>query len=627
MILVYAGRRPGADFPESNVDFVAEQVQRVLVGLDPRLVVGSAAAGGDLLTIEAATAAKVPEVRVVLAGDRTSFRESSVSDKGREWQLRFDTQLGLDSVHAEEVPLAEGDSDASYRAVTERITAMAEAELAEGEELVVLAVWKERDGSVDHTQELIAYHEARDRLALRLDPAHTVGASETAFVAMPFGTKPYPERGWKQYEADLSYSRIMTPALVEAGYRPVRADTDALLEAIDHTMLRYLNSAKLVLADLAMLNANVMWEVGLRHAWRRAGTILIAPSWVTSPFDVARIPLHAYDRTARKIADADAVAAIKRLRAVLADVGDCRVDSPVFANLPDEFPEVVLPRAQAAAEATSVALLADISLAVDLRRKPAILDAARRAQEADDLANTTRAALVEQCGLALNALGEHDAARELLEPLAAADEGFQRRHLQQQCAHAEIRSGEGQWLDAAEERLNKIIELHGKDSETYGLLGSVHKRRVADSLKVGERPDTEALDLAIEHYVDGFTTDPGDFYPGINAVALLRLRGQRFRPNKTDLARARELAPVVRFAVTRVGDQVKEDGWALLTLAELALHRQLLGEPADGSAAELYAQAAPLTGQQRKSARGQLELLRDAGDPPEVIDPLLQALA
>ena len=82
-----------------------------------------------------------------------------------------------------------------------------------------------------------------------------------------------------------------------------------------------------------------------------------------------------------------------------------------------------------------------------------------------------------------------------------------------------------------------------------------------------------------------------------------------------------------RFAVTRVGDQLKQDGWALVTLAELALHRQLLGDPADGSATELYAQAAPLTGQQRKSARGQLELLRDAGDPTEVIDPLLRALA
>jgi len=625
--VVYAGRRPGADFPESNVDFVAEQVQRVVVGLDPRLVVGSAAAGGDLLTIEAATAAKVPEVRVVLAGDRTSFRESSVSDKGPHWRVRFDTQLGLDSVQIEEVPLVAGDTDASYRAVTERITAVAEDDLTDGEELVVLAVWKERDGGVDHTQELVAYHEARHRLALRLDPARTAGDAQTAFVAMPFGTKPYPERGWKQYEADLSYSRIMTPALVEAGYIPVRADTDALLEVIDHTMLRHLNSAKLVLADLAMLNANVMWEVGLRHAWRKAGTILLAPSWVKSPFDVARVPLHTYDRTARKIADADAVAAIKRLQEVLADVGERRVDSPVFANLPDKFPEVMLPQSEAAAEATSVALLADISLAVDLRRTDAILDAARRAREADDLAETTRAALVEQCGLALNGLGEHNAARELLEPLAAADEGFQRRHLQQECAHAEIRSAEGKWLDAAEERLTKIIELHGEDSETHGLLGSVHKRRVADSLRAGEPPGAEELDLAIEQYVDGFTTDPGDFYPGINAVALLRLRGQRFRPNNADLARARELAPVVRFAITRIGDQVKEDGWALLTLAELALHGQLLGDATEGSAAELYAQAAPLTGQQRKSARGQLELLRDAGDPPEVIDPLLRALS
>jgi tetratricopeptide repeat protein len=626
MILVYAGRRPGADFPDENLDFVAEQVERLIVGLNPRLVIGSAAAGGDLLAIEAATSAKVREVRVLIAGDRESFRNGSVSDKGRDWEIRFDTQLRLDGVHVEEVALVDGDGDATYRAVTERISAVAEAELEDGEELVVLAIWKERDGGVDHTKELIAHHEARNRLVLRIDPARTYEDSEAAFIAMPFGTKPYPERGWKHYEADLSYSRLMTPALIDGGYRPVRADTDALLEVIDHTMLRHLNRAKLVLADLAMLNANVMWEVGLRHAWRRAGTVLIAPRWVTSPFDVARIPLHHYDRTARNIKDADAVAAIKHLRRVLADVGRQDVDSPVFANLPGDFPDVELPTAPHAAESAAGELLAEISLAVDLRRKDRILTAAQRARDADDLEESTRSALLEQCGLALNSLGEHDAARELLEPLAAADSGYERRHLQQECAHAEVRSDEDKWLGAAQTRLQNLIRLKGGDSEAYGLLGSVHKRRVADRLRRGESPDQDSLDHAIKHYLTGFTTDPGDFYPGINAIALLRLRGQRFRPNATDLARARELVPVVRFAVTRFGDDVKEDGWALLTLAELALHQQLLGERVQETPAELYIQAAPLSDQQRKSSGRQLQLLRDAGDPDEVLDPLLKRL-
>ncbi len=625
MIVVYAGRRPGPDLPEDNVPFVSEQVERVVAGLRPRLVVGSAAAGADLLVIEAATRSKLP-VRVLLAGTRAAFRAGSVADKGRAWELRYDTQLDLPSVAVEEVALA-GDGEASYQAVTKRISRTAEDQLEDEEELVVLAVWAPRsaDGT-DHTEEMVAHHEARGRLVLKVDPARTHAQSEPAFVAMPFGLKPYPERGWKQYEADLSYTRIMTPALIDAGYRPVRADTDALLEAIDHTMLRHLNRSKLVIADLAMLNANVMWEVGLRHAWRRSGTVLIGPKWVTSPFDVKRIPLHQYDRTARRISDEHAVAAIKRLREVLADVGRQRVDSPVFANVGPEMQDIVLPALDEAAESETSRLLEGISVAHDLRRPEGLQASARRARDAPGLADTTRAALLEQCGLALNGIGDHDAARMLLVPLADADMTFERRHLQQQAANAEIRSQDGDFLGAAIGRLNQILAVHGADSETYGLLGAAHKRRIEDALRAGRPPGPAQLDESIEHYERGFTTDPGDFYPGINAVALLRLRGQRFRPNDADLERARELVPIVRFAVTRAGDAAAKDGWALLTLAELALHEQLLGGTPPETPAELYAQAAPLTDQQRQSAGRQLALLRDAGDPAAVIDPLLAGI-
>lgn len=626
MILVYAGRRPGADFPQDNVDFVQEQIERVVVGLAPRVVVGSAAAGADLLVIEAATRASI-DVQVLLAGDRAAFWTGSVGDKGPDWELRFDVQLGLDRVQVEEVPLS-GEGDEPYREVTRRISARAEGLLRQGEELVVLGVLNERGGqAADHSLELVAHHEARGRLALRIDPTRPREHSEQAFVAMPFGDKPYLERGWKQYAADLSYTRIMTPALVDAGYRPLRADTDSLLEVIDHTMLRHLNRSKLVVADLAMLNPNVMWELGLRHAWRRSGTVLIAPRWVRSPFDVARVPLHPYDRSARKINDAAAVAAIKHLRDVLADVDQREPDSPVFLNVGVAMEEVELPALAPGVEEEAGDLLEAISLAADVRRTEDLVATARRAREAPGLAETTRAALLEQVGLALNAMGEHDQARELLQPLADADTLFERRNLQQQCANAEIRSSGSGWLPSAIGRLNRLIEVHGDDSETFGLLGAAHKRQVEDALRSAQTPGRAALDEAIKHYLDGFRTDPGDFYPGINAIALLRLRGQRFRANDADLEAARELVPVVRFAVERNGSAaLEEDGWALLTLAELALHEQLLGAEPSHSAAELYARAAPLTEQQRKSAARQLVLLLDAGDPAAAIEPLLEAV-
>lgn len=623
MIVVYAGRRPGADFPDDNLGFVADQIKQVVIGMRPRLVIGSAAAGADLLVIEAATGADIP-VRALVAGDEASFREASVSDKGPDWERRYDTQLGLPGVKVVRVELVPDDMEASYRAVTSRISEIAEKEVAKNEEIVVLAVARRRRNKADHTEDLIAHHEARGRLALRLDPARTHEQSDPAFVAMPFGVKPYPERGWKQYQADLSYTRIMTPALIDSGYRPVRADSDALVEVIDHTMLRHLNTAPLVLADLAMLNPNVMWEVGVRHAWRQAGTVLMAPRWVKSPFDVARIPLQPYDRSAQSITDAAAVAAIKRLRDVFAKLKSRYVDSPVFANVRPMPPDVELPEVRRTSEALANELLAEISVASDLKRPRELVKLAARAKKAPGLADTTRAALVEQCGLALNGMGEHDSARKLLRPLAAADRKYQRRNLHQQCAHAEIRSTKPTWLDSAAKRLNKLIEVHGGDSETYGLLGSAHKRRIEDALMAGRRPEAGDLDRAIERYVAGFEADPGDFYPGVNAIALLRLRGQRFGKRKADLDEARSLLPVVTFAVTRNEDL---DGWALLTLADLALHAQLLGTKPDRTPAQLYERAKPLTGQQRASAKRQLTLFRNAGDPARVIDPLLVRVA
>lgn len=75
VIVVYTGRRPsGAKglFPDDNLAFVQERLERLLVGLRPRVVVGSAAAGADLLA--AAAAANVgADVHLIAAGPVDEF--------------------------------------------------------------------------------------------------------------------------------------------------------------------------------------------------------------------------------------------------------------------------------------------------------------------------------------------------------------------------------------------------------------------------------------------------------------------------------------------------------------------------------------------------------------------------
>jgi hypothetical protein len=620
VVVLYAGRRPGADFPESNLDFVGEQIAQLLAGLHSRVIVGSAAAGSDLLTLEAAEALEI-DAEAIIVGDRDVFRDGSVSDKGAEWERRYDHQLTR--VKPEELPGVENEGE-GYRSVTRRIAERGEELAQEGEPIVILAIASERDGS-DHTEELVQHGRNPNRLVLRIDPAKSRAELPRAFVAMPFGEKPYPDRGWRRFASNLSYGRIMVPALIDAGYRPIRADTDALLEVIDHTMLREINGAEVMIVDLAMLNANVMWELGLRHAWRRSGTVLMAPEWVKPPFDIRRVPIFHYRRTAQRIPDREAVKAIRRLRRALADVDERRVDSPVFANI-NALEDVVLPEAPQTGKGAGT-LLEECTLAGDLGDVEELLRLVSRVKESDELTPVARAALLEQIGLQLITLDRYAEAREILAPLARADTKLVRRRLQEQYAHVLIRAGQTDdaRLAEAEKRLEALAERQGKTAERLGLLGSAAKARVENAVGRGGQAPPEVLEHAIQAYREGMEADPGNPYPGINAVALLRLRGQRWGGGEPDLSAARELLPIVRFAAGRARPG-GGDVWARLTVAECALHDHLLDGDEDklAEATAAYTRAAArVEPQQLRSARRQLELMRAAGDPPRVIDPLL----
>jgi hypothetical protein len=623
VIVLYAGRRPGVDFPDSNVDFVGDQLVQLLGGLRPRVVVGSAAAGADLLALEAAEALEI-EAEVMVVGDRDDFRGRSVADKGAGWERRYDHQL--DRVKLEELPGLEAARD-GYRAVTRRIVERGEELAGEAEPIVIVAVAAARD-ILDHTEELVQHGRNPNRLALRIDPAKSRAELSRAFVAMPFGEKPDPDRGWRRFAADLSYRRIMVPALIDAGCRPIRADTDALLEVIDHTMLREINSADVMIVDLALLNANVMWELGLRHAWRRSGTVLMAPVWVTPPFDVQRVPILHYQRGAQGIRDRDAVGAIRRLQQALAAVDERRVDSPVFANI-NALPEVVLPEAPETDDGAGT-LLEECTLAGDLGDVEELLRLVTRVEESDELTPVARSALLEQIGLQLVTLDRYAEARGILAPLARADTKLVRLRLQEQYAHVLIRAGQfdDTQLAEAEKRLQALEKRHGKTAERLGLRGSAAKARVENAVHRGERPAPKALERSIQAYREGMEANPGNPYPGINAIALLRLRGQRWGGGEPDLAAARELLPIVRFAATR-GQPSGGDVWAQLRLAECALHEHLLdgGEDKLAEATAGYTRAAARAEPgQLSSARRQLELMHAAGDPPAVLEPLLALL-
>jgi hypothetical protein len=345
MILVYAGRRPseeGGPFPPSREEYLNERVERLLAGLQPTAVVGSAAAGADIVILEVATRLGIPST-VVVAGDVDSFAAHSVEDHAG-WRSRLDAVL--------ESPLVEVDTldgvdlgGTGHRAVTRRFIkrAMDLRSAARSHDpesaLLGLILSGGSRGIDDYTEDLRDQLEAAGEFVLRLDPAIGRESSPLAFVAMPFGERRDPTRQNRRYQSDETWKRLLLPALLDAGYRPVRTDVEATLQLIDSRMVRNLVGAELVVADLATLNANVFWELGVRHTARASGTIIIAPEGLAPPFDVRAVPVHSYRRDTQGVSDSQVVDGLRLLRgAISAAAGDRQraelPDSPVHAAVP-----------------------------------------------------------------------------------------------------------------------------------------------------------------------------------------------------------------------------------------------------------------------------------------------------
>jgi hypothetical protein len=149
MILAYAGRRidpPGPAaarrFPLAGVAHVQQEIERVLHGLAPSAVVGSAACGADLLVLEAAGRLGLRR-RVVLPFEHRTFRVTSVADRPGDWGPRFDAVIRDVDARKDLLELALDSKDpAAYRQANLEIFRQSEAlARASGDRCHALVAW------------------------------------------------------------------------------------------------------------------------------------------------------------------------------------------------------------------------------------------------------------------------------------------------------------------------------------------------------------------------------------------------------------------------------------------------------------------------------------------------------
>lgn len=112
------------------------------------------------------------------------------------------------------------------------------------------------------------------------------------FVLMPFGVKPDFNNALVNF--DVIYRDLIAPAIVEVELEPLRADEEVAGGIIHKPMFERLILCEYAVADLTTANANVFYELGLRHAARPSSTISIFSDTSRLPFDVAPIRVLPY---------------------------------------------------------------------------------------------------------------------------------------------------------------------------------------------------------------------------------------------------------------------------------------------------------------------------------------------
>lgn len=373
------------------------------------------------------------------------------------------------------------------------------------------------------------------------------------FVLMPFGKKPAGDG--RAVDFNAVYERLIRPAVEAAGLEPLRSDEEMAGGIIHKAMFERLILCEYAVADLTTANANVFYELGLRHAVRPWATqLLFADGWGQLPFDVNQLRALPYrlnpDGAPANPAD-DGAALTKRLKCAAA-----QTDSPIH-QLVDGFPDIQRLKTDVFRDRIRYAKGIKEKLACARKKDVAAVKAIE--DELGDISHADGAVVIDLF-LSYRAVKAWNSMIELVPhmspPLSATV------MVQEQLGLALNRVGRG---EESERLLKKLIEERGGSSETYGILGRVYK----DRWKAADEANDSALahgllDQATTAYLKGFETDWRDAYPGINAVTLMELK------TPPDPRQAR-LLPVVRYAVERRITQGQPDYWDFATLVELAV--------------------------------------------------------
>ena len=340
------------------------------------------------------------------------------------------------------------------------------------------------------------------------------------FIIRPFGEQEGID--FERVDKDLLQAAIRK--LNEQGFQLSGGTTGLISKQgnIREDMFRMIVASDLVIADVSIHNANVFYELGIRHALRPGHTFLLrSRSDRKYPFDLQTDRYYLYD-AAEPAASVDEL--VVALRSTLASV---ERDSPVFALLPR-----LAPHGRGELIAVPFDFREDVERA---RREGARGDLRLLAYEAASFEwDQEGLRLVGEAQIKLRAFA---GARETFESLRRAAPGDVQANLKlatiyQRLVQSEPAQQKEDLRARSDQALGRVLDDNpeaGNRAEAYSLQASNEKSRWIEEISGCAGSDVAAvalrsphLDRMLEVYLKAANLNLNAHYPTANALGLLK---------------------------------------------------------------------------------------------------------
>lgn len=316
---------------------------------------------------------------------------------------------------------------------------------------------------------------------------------KTCFVIIGFGVKTDPVTK-RELNLDRTFENIIRPAIEgieDPKFECFRAIEKNKTGSIDRLMYHWILNADLVVADISTLNANVMYELGVRHALRPFSTIIISEEEQMKnklPFDINHEVIHSYEHLGKDIGFSEVQRFQKKLRELALDIiRRPEPDSPVYSFIRELEPPRLKPAAIQVLSKQMSAIMPD-----EQQSLSHILKEGERAKNE----------------------GNYGAARVFFG--TALERNPNDSYTRQRLAVVTYKSKQPDTVQAllkAREILQPLNPAQSTDPETLGVSAAIEKRLFEHT------GDPSHLDKALGFNEKGFMIKE-DYYNGINTAYL-----------------------------------------------------------------------------------------------------------